>query len=106
MFCEKCFNLLDLPTDKDFIVCQACTHQQDSKQFDNVTVVTKSNDSYFSKSKDESEETESGATIKEKCPKCGNNEMIFNTMQMRSADEGQTVFYSCPKCSHKYSINT
>lgn len=66
-----------------------------------------------------------GATIKERCPKCGNPEMTFHTMQLRSADEGQTVFYTCPKCAYmiiefvssmlnpfcilcryKYSVNT
>lgn len=41
-----------------------------------------------------------GAKIKERCPKCGNHEMTFHTMQLRSADEGQTVFYSCPKCRY------
>lgn len=47
-----------------------------------------------------------GATIDEKCPKCGNPEMTFHTMQLRSADEGQTVFYACPKCSYTYKVNT
>lgn len=60
----------------------------------------------WSESKNEEREHNAGATIREKCPKCGNPEMNFHTMQLRSADEGQTVFYSCPKCAHKFSVNT
>jgi len=45
------------------------------------------------------------ATIKEKCPGCGNEEMNFHTLQLRSADEGTTVFYDCPKCGYKFSQN-
>ena len=45
------------------------------------------------------------ATIKEKCPGCGNDEMNFHTLQLRSADEGTTVFYDCPKCGYRFSQN-
>lgn len=46
------------------------------------------------------------AVAKEKCPNCGNPEMEYFTMQLRSADEGQTVFYECQKCAHTFSTNT
>ncbi|KAK9801366.1 hypothetical protein WJX73_001105 [Symbiochloris irregularis] len=52
------------------------------------------------------EVTRTRATVDETCPKCGNLEMEFYTMQLRSADEGQTVFYECAKCKYKYSQNT
>lgn len=45
------------------------------------------------------------ATIEETCPKCGNPEMHFYTMQLRSVDEGSTVFYECPVCNYTYSQN-
>jgi DNA-directed RNA polymerase I subunit RPA12 len=47
------------------------------------------------------------ATIAEPCPKCGNPEMFFYTMQLRSVDEGSTVFYECPivRCGNKFSVN-
>ena len=47
------------------------------------------------------------AKIEEPCPKCGNPEMFFYTMQLRSVDEGSTVFYECvdPKCGNKFSVN-
>lgn len=45
------------------------------------------------------------ATVEETCPKCGNPEMDYYTLQLRSADEGQTVFYECKKCGHKFSVN-
>ncbi|ORD93647.1 RPA12 [Enterospora canceri] len=40
------------------------------------------------------------------CPKCGNNEMFFHTLQTRSADEGQTVFYECTACGTKERLNS
>lgn len=42
------------------------------------------------------------AVIKEKCPDCGNDELRYYTVQLRSADEGSTVFYECLECGHKY----
>lgn len=43
------------------------------------------------------------AVIKEKCPDCGNDELRYYTVQLRSADEGSTVFYECSDCGHKYA---
>lgn len=45
------------------------------------------------------------ATIEEPCPNCHHHELLFYTMQLRSADEGSTVFYECSKCNHKFSQN-
>ena len=42
------------------------------------------------------------AVAKETCPKCGNPEMEYFTMQLRSADEGQTIFYTCVSCRWKW----
>jgi len=33
-------------------------------------------------------QAEEGATIRERCPQCGREEMTFHTLQLRSADEG------------------
>lgn len=88
--------------------------------YDDLTLVTRSNPSAFpsalrlkrqlvsivSLSSGDNEQYEARAdeaTIKEKCPKCGNEVMRFSTLQMRSADEGTTIFYTCPKCGYKFS---
>lgn len=50
-------------------------------------------------------DTDNAALINEKCPECGNPQVQFRTLQLRSADEGTTVFYTCPKCNYKWSTN-
>lgn len=41
------------------------------------------------------------ARTEQLCEKCGQEEVWYHTMQLRSADEGSTVFYECD-CGHKY----
>ena len=108
LFCPQCHNLLDYPSDEDFVVCTVCGERQNASVFESRPFVTRSRDRDALSADDEQKTsgTNEGAVIKERCPKCGNPEMTFHTMQLRSADEGQTVFYVCPKCTFKYSVNT
>ncbi|RKP16342.1 hypothetical protein ROZALSC1DRAFT_31685 [Rozella allomycis CSF55] len=100
-FCPECSNLLDYPGDQSHVTCNTCGYIQSAQVFENNEVVHESKRDLFVHLivKEKEERLEEGATIKEKCPKCGNPEMTFHTMQLRSADEGQTVFYTCPKCA-------
>ncbi|CAO1616357.1 unnamed protein product [Parajaminaea phylloscopi] len=119
-FCPSCGNLLDVPTDEDVIKCTPCGADLDASVYDDLTLVTSSNPSAFpsalrlkrqlvstvpSAGDKQDGARADEATIREKCPKCGNEEMRFSTLQMRSADEGTTVFYTCPKCGYKFSQN-
>lgn len=83
--------------------------------YDNLEIVTRSAPSAFpsalrqkrtlvhSVSPAEAGARAKEATIKEKCPGCGHDEMNFSTLQLRSADEGTTVFYTCAKCGYKFN---
>lgn len=120
IFCDDCGNLLDNPEDKinnsNVIECSQCQAEYAKSQFTNLKVVTSTSEDAFPSSlrlkrsvvktnlkRDELKDD--GATIKEKCPKCGHDEMRYQTLQLRSADEGATVFYTCIKCNYKYRTN-
>lgn len=106
LFCHLCQSILDLPNNDAYMTCSVCGTKIDCSRFENIKIVTTSRKDPFENlhvNRDQSQRN--AATIKEKCPKCGNSEMEFTTVQLRSVDEGQTVFYSCPKCSYKYSLN-
>lgn len=115
IFCTDCGNLLDSVSAKPTLDCRVCTKSYPSQKFANLKVVTKSAEDAFPsalKSKRsvvkttlKSDEVDEGATIKEKCPKCGNEEMQYHTLQLRSADEGATVFYTCTSCGYRFRTN-
>lgn len=107
-FCPQCGTIMDPPTTSRTVRCTVCKFSCEFDDLNIPEVTTRSaptaKPSWIVEEKD-AEELEKHATIEEPCPKCGNHEMYFYTMQLRSVDEGSTVFYECGKCSHKYSIN-
>lgn len=118
IFCVSCGNLLDsVNSSTGSISCGACQQKYDAKQFANLKVVTRSHEDAFPSSlrmkksavktllSKADQAAENGATIEETCPKCGNEEMIYYTLQLRSADEGATVFYTCTKCGYRTRTN-
>ncbi|EDO16816.1 hypothetical protein Kpol_1056p17 [Vanderwaltozyma polyspora DSM 70294] len=117
IFCLDCGDLLDNPsavTGSD-LECSQCQATYPKSKFSNLKVVTSTAEDAFPsslrskksvvKTSLKKDELKDGATIKEKCPKCGNEEMQYHTLQLRSADEGATVFYTCPACSYKFRTN-
>ncbi|KAK9461189.1 uncharacterized protein V1516DRAFT_637816 [Lipomyces oligophaga] len=116
IFCTDCGNLLDSkPSAMKRFICGQCGAQYPANEFENLTVITKSSETAFPsslrlkksvvKTSLEREEQQEGATINEKCPQCGKNEMQYYSLQLRSADEGATIFYTCTDCGYKFSTN-
>ncbi|GMM46228.1 DNA-directed RNA polymerase I core subunit [Pichia kluyveri] len=115
IFCNSCGNLLDSISHQQHLVCEVCSTSYEAVKFSKLEVITHTSPDAFPsslKSKKslvktslKKDEVEDGATIKEKCPQCGNDEMQYHTLQLRSADEGATVFYTCTKCGYKFRTN-
>lgn len=113
IFCVDCGNLLDnIVENKDTLSCEMCHRQYDAAPLSRLEVVTQSASDAFPstlrskrsavKTDMKDHEVEEGAIIEEECPECGNQEMTFYTLQLRSADEGATVFYTCTRCGYKF----
>ncbi|OUT21477.1 hypothetical protein CAS74_003595 [Pichia kudriavzevii] len=102
IFCTSCGNLLDSISHQQHLTCslKVVTHTSP----DAFPSALKSRKSLV-KTTLKHDEIEDGATIKEKCPQCGHDEMQYHTLQLRSADEGATVFYTCTKCGYKFRTN-
>eukprot|EP00753_Platysulcus_tardus_P022485 PLAT9686.1.p2 GENE.PLAT9686.1~~PLAT9686.1.p2 ORF type:complete len:146 (-),score=42.38 PLAT9686.1:60-458(-) len=114
-FCPGCNNLLT-PSSTGKVRCGFCSYSEAVKDA-GVEVVTRSrpkpvpswvtagSEGAAAREDDGLNAASGRATVDEPCVKCGHGQLLFYTMQLRSADEGQTVFYECPKCSHKWSVN-
>lgn len=114
-FCPSCRATLTIDNTGK-IHCQVCPYQSNlsemtSDQLPN-TITTSANRPIplWAKSDEEQAALHRSsepvrATIEEPCVKCGQPEVGYYTVQLRSVDEGQTVFYECPKCKHNWSVN-
>ncbi|EJS43053.1 rpa12p [Saccharomyces arboricola H-6] len=117
IFCLDCGDLLENPSAVlgSNVECSQCKAIYPKSQFSNLKVVTTTADDAFPsalrakksvvKTSLKKNELKDGATIKERCPQCGNEEMNYHTLQLRSADEGATVFYTCTSCGYKFRTN-
>ncbi|OIR57194.1 MAG: DNA-directed RNA polymerase I subunit RPA12 [Amphiamblys sp. WSBS2006] len=108
LFCADCSSILSFEQRRVF--CYTCDKEPEI-DIEGICFVTRSSSRVFEENRrkhtfDEEREEAKGTLIKEQCPECGNPEMRFQTMQLRSVDEGQTVFYTCPKCDHKFALHT
>ncbi|CCI10467.1 unnamed protein product [Albugo candida] len=108
-FCPHCGSIFTLPEINN-ITCSACAYHCKYEDLPSLVSITKSEQKPVpewleKEQKIKRVEGPARATVEETCPKCGNSEMEYYTLQMRSADEGQTVFYECKKCGTKSSVN-
>ena len=114
-FCIDCGDLLDFEIiNNNSVKCQKCGGETVLDNIKNHYIET--NDKYelskiwMNKLKNKEdklreEQKNERTIIDEKCPKCGNGQMYYYTMQTRSADEGSTIFYECVKCHYKFNQN-
>lgn len=100
MFC-RCGALIFFPTlVSDPIQCRRCSTTMETVPF------TVSVSREFTQKEEHIDIHVKGAKANVPCPKCGRGEMVYNTAQLRSADEGQTVFYSCEGCGYKETVQS
>lgn len=101
MFCE-CGALIFFPTlASEEIRCRRCDSVITDPKIPLVCI-----SKAFKRQAEHSDIEVRGARINMPCPKCGNAELLYNTAQLRSADEGQTVFYTCELCGYKDTVQS
>ncbi len=98
-FCPKCGSII-LVNDKN-AACAKCNYKPKGKikiqasekieRAEKISVIDESKMNTF-------------PVVQIKCPKCGNKEAYFWTLQTRSSDESETKFYKCTKCEHTWRV--
>ncbi|EOB14250.1 DNA-directed RNA polymerase I subunit RPA12 [Nosema bombycis CQ1] len=99
MFCA-CGTLVNPKANSNVLKCGRCENPLDVNRMQEIQMSKK-----IEQKVDLEIKEVKGAKIKYKCTNCGAEEMMYNTAQLRSADEGQTVFYSC-KCGYKQTVQS
>ena len=102
MFCPKCGSLMvPKKIDKKIkMVCPNCGYVDDNN--DSVQISEKTENKKEIEVIDNPDVDSLKSKTKIKCPKCGNDEAYFWTVQTRAGDEPETKFYKCTKCGYTW----
>ena len=95
-FCPKCGGLL-LPDSNKKLKC-VCGYA--SKQSKTVIIKEKVDNGKKIEIVDKQIQVLPKTNID--CPKCGNDQAYYWSVQTRSSDEAETMFFKCCKCEHQW----
>lgn len=98
MFCLCCETILELEP-SDTVACLRC---RTKNKVDPSAVKTTVKE--YSRHAQRNTKAK-GARIRQQCPGCLGEEMYYNVLQLRSADEGQTVLYECD-CGYRSKLHS
>lgn len=100
MFCPKCGAILvpKKENNKRVLHCSCGFTNRDIKEVKITEQVNPEKEIVVV----EREDYESLPKTKTECPKCGNKEAYFWTVQTRASDEPETKFLRCSKCKHTW----
>ncbi|MHA1741675.1 MAG: transcription factor S [Candidatus Thorarchaeota archaeon] len=102
-FCDKCGAMMVPVTSEDgtrVLKCRSCGHTRELKG--NLRVSHKIKKSPRDKIVVVEDDSIPMPVTKATCPKCGNNEAYYWTVQTRRGDEGATEFYRCTRCKYTW----
>jgi len=101
MFCLKCGSIL-VPkkhAGKRVMACSSCNYIDKESKGKLVEEVREKSEKVEVAGR---EVLETLPKTNEECPKCGNDEAYYWTLQTRAGDEAETKFLKCTKCSHTW----
>lgn len=104
-FCPRCGSLMvpQKVSDRTVLKCRRCGYEEIVRE---GAVVYKEKTVIEHKPSErvvvEQEIPKVLPTVRTECPRCGNKEAYWWTMQTRAADEPPTRFYRCTKCGYTW----
>jgi DNA-directed RNA polymerase subunit M len=103
-FCPKCGSIMVLKkeNEKTYFYCNNCNYNEVAQGRIGLKEKTNEKTNIPGKIEKIEKEVTTLPKTKEECPKCGNNEAYYWTMQTRAADEAETKFLKCTKCGYTW----
>jgi len=100
-FCPKCGGLM-VPKSPKTLECPKCSNRVRTKGLVLKEKLAKKEKKKKPRGKPKEIEDTLPTTNDVECPKCGNKEAYWWSVQTRAADEPETQFYRCKKCRYTW----